>query len=163
MKVVTKNYNGADKIIPNDIFQSTISSLENIQISLVGREYSEKILEVFRNNGWSLNISISAGSKAKINGIKNNVGLVVFLGNHYYCYHYLLNLQYLYVNNKISSAIFITQTKNQAIRKNQIKNPKTISTGNFIEFEKLTEDFDLYSQFISIPLAVIAFEEEMKR
>ena len=69
----------------------------------------------------------------------------------------------MFVNNKISSAIFITQTKKQAIRKNQVRNPKSNSTGNYIEFEKLVEDLDLYSQFINIPLAIIAFEEEVKK
>ena len=87
MKLFSKYYNGAENIIPSALLNLSFSCLQNIEFSPRNGKYTEKILDIFRDKGWSKNISISADSKAKINGIKENVGLVVFFGNHYYCYH----------------------------------------------------------------------------
>ena len=160
MRVLYKSYNNAEKIIHKDLLNSTINSLEKFHISPRGRQYFNKMLELFRDNGWSKNVPIKAGSKMKINGIKNDIGFVIYLGNHYTGYHYLLNLEYMFFNNKIIGGIFLTQTKKQAILKNQMRNPDTFSTGNFIEYEKFCKDFEDFTDFLRIPLIIIGIEEE---
>lgn len=139
LRVITKYYNGAENLISKNIIDQITYILNNIKINYQGHEYTNSLLKELRVNGWSKDILIEEDSNAKINGIKDKIGLIVFLGNHYYSYFYLLNLQYMYINNKIKSAIFITQTKKQAIIKNKTNNPTTNSTGNYIEYDNLSK------------------------
>jgi len=161
MNIVMKKYNCIDNYLPADLLNKIINTLENLNISARGRSYSTGVKEAIRNLGFSNNIPISPNVKSKIHGIYNNVGLIVHLGNHFNSGHFLLNLQSMFIDNKIKCGVFVTQTKRQAIIKHQVRNPDTSTTGNYVVFERLIEDLDVYSNFLSVPLIIIAFEQEI--
>jgi len=156
IKLIT--YNNANNHIPLEIQNIIQTKLINHPRNDRPNRLSKSILLAMRDLGWSRNVPIEAGHKTKIMGIYQNIGLVVYFGNHFTGYHYILNLEYMYRMGKIKAAIYITQTENEAVLYCKNKNPKVETTGNYMQYERFIEDINLYSSFLTIPLIIIGIE-----
>ena len=134
-------------------------ALDKIERKIPGKSYRKSILDKLESLGWSGKIPIKHDSRASIDGIRRNIGVVVQVGNHASGLLSLLNLEYLYSINKIYAGIFITQTHAQAVQRNSIRNPGVTTDGNYISCERFEPDLKLYEIFLKCPIRVIAIDK----
>lgn len=100
--------------------------------------------------GWSDEIRIQQKHGLTITSIKDDVGLCFQTGNMSRFYADLLKLQTLYIKDKISAAIYILPTKKVA---------EKIGT-NVVNSERLIMELKLFKHTITVPLLVIALDED---
>ena len=149
-----------EEIIPDSAFVNEVRNiLESIDRKIPGNAYRKSVIEKLEVSGWSGKVPIHHDSRASIDGIRNNVGIVVQLGIHGAGVLPIFNLEYLYIMKKISAGIFITQTHAQAVQRHSLRNPGVNSDGNYISFERLEPDLRLYAKFLKCPIRVLAMDE----
>jgi len=137
--------------------KETISSCDPLA---PGQEYRNQIKDALEVAGWSGKVFLEHDSKRYIDGIFEGIGLVVQMGNKGAATSYLMNLEYLFSQGKITSAIFVTQTKKQAIRRYSIGHPnaRPNDDGNYMGIERLEADLGIFSAFLRCPICVVAID-----
>ncbi|MAO72451.1 MAG: hypothetical protein CL409_00025 [Acidimicrobiaceae bacterium] len=135
-----------------------IDAIKSCDPFAVGSRYRNEVKHALEDVGWSGKVNLEHDSKRYIDGIFNDVGLVVQLGHKGAATSYFLNLEYMYVTGKINSAIFVTQTKDHAVKRYQRSNPESNSDGNYCTMDRIISDFELFSNFLTCPICIIAIE-----
>ena len=88
---------------------------------------------------------------------------MVWFGNQHFVFKHFINLQLLFNEGVISSAIFITSTKDETvdrlgrIKKAQGKKPPNSAT-NYCEYETTVEYLDSVADLISVPITVVGLQ-----
>ena len=71
----------------------------------------------------------------------------------------LLEILLAYNQGQIKNCIFVTQTYDLAVRRNQIKNPNSLRDGNRIYFETAVDTIESYANsFLDIPIGVLGID-----
>jgi len=140
------------------VIDATRIALKNHVIS--DDTYRHSIMASLRSVGWSGDRPVSKGSKLKISGELLDVGLVLWFGNMHSIHEYIMALELLYHKNKINSAVVITATRDEAVRRfHRNKSEKGTSTGNYSEFDTLVSHLKCLEDIVNIPLTVIGVGE----
>ena len=108
----------------------------------------------------------SGRKKLRVSGSYGDLGLQVWFSNQHYLFKFLISLQLLYTERKISSAILITSTKDETIdRIRRIKLSKgerpPKSTVNYCDFESSVAQLKAVEEVITIPLTVMGLQESV--
>ena len=124
-----------------------------------GSSFRNNIKEALEYAGWSGKVNLEHNTKRYIDGIFQDVGLVVQTGNKGAATSYLMNLEHMYVSGKINSAIFVTQTRDHAVRRYELfSNPGSNSDGNYCTMERVSSDIELFSSFLRCPICIMAID-----
>ena len=124
-----------------------------------GSSFRGHIKEALEDAGWSGKVNLEHDTKRYIDGVFRGVGLVVQTGNKGAATSYLMNLEHMYVTGKIDSAIFVTQTRDHAVRRYELfSNPGSNSDGNYCTMERISSDVRLFSSFLRCPICIMAIE-----
>ena len=147
-----------NKLFGTGVVESTINAIKECNPLAIGSAYRRQIKEILEDSGWSGKVNLEHDSKRYIDGIFNDVGLVVQLGNKGAATSYFLNLEYMFVMGKIRAAIFVTQTKDHAINRYEMSHPGSYSDGNYCTMDRIVSDLELFSSFLTCPLCIIAVD-----
>ena len=150
--------NSDNILLGMDEVEAARKAIQNCNPFATGASYRNSIKQAFEDVGWSGKVNLEHDSKRYIDGIFNDVGLVVQLGNKGAATSYFLNLEYMFVRGKINSAIFVTQTKGHAINRYQMSHPDSNSDGNYCTMDRIVGDLELFSSFLTCPVCVIAID-----
>jgi len=144
--------------------------LERFEASIVSEElpldYSRKEIETLcRTCGFSNTHIVRKIGKKKltISGTFNDIGLMVWFGNQHFVFKHFLNLQLLFNEGNISSALYITSMKDETInrrariKKSQGKEPPKSAT-NYCEYETTVEFLEAIADLISVPITVVGLQ-----
>lgn len=151
MKYYIHGHRIGDQIVPAKSLKEVTDTIDATLIP-VERGKSTKIktaiLEGLRTRGWSGEVSLSPHSGITITSQKDNVGLCFQTGNMARMYADLMKLQALYLRDTINVGIFIVPTTVTA----------RILGDNLANFERLTNEMEIFERVISMPLAIIGLE-----
>ena len=98
MKTQLYNYRSGQQIVPDDIKQSVVTSIEGIESSIGEhdvRNFNKEFMGKLQKSGWSGFFPLSVYSKISITSENNRIGLCVQTGNVARIYADLLKLQTL--------------------------------------------------------------------
>jgi len=145
------------------------SILERLEASIASEElpldYGTEIEPLCRTCGFSNTHIVRKVGKKKltISGTFNDIGLMVWFGNQHFVFKHFLNLQLLFNEGNISSALFITSMKDETInrlgkiKKSQGKEPPKSAT-NYCEYETTVEFLEAIADIITIPITVVGLQ-----
>lgn len=109
------------------------------------RNYLRTQLEA---DGWAINVRIDAESNLTVFARKSDLVFQLQTGNICRYAYDLLKLQHLYIKNEIKVAILAVPTKIAA---------REIGS-NVTNLDRVQNELELFSHFITIPIMVISFE-----
>ena len=145
------NYRSGQQIIPKNIRESVINSIEGINYSLERyniRNFNKDLLSKLHSCGWTDSFPLSVYSKIAITSKNNNIGLCIQTGNVARVYADLLKLQTLYTDEKINAGILVLPTKECA---------DAIGT-NVANYERLLRELSyIFAKVITIPMLIVCF------
>ncbi len=151
MKSIVYNHRNGVKIIASDVIDG-ISSILNDEhpkltqnsVSTLKNDIWNKMMKI----GWSGEYRLDSDSKITISSYMQGVGLCFQTGNAGRVYADLLKLQTLYVKGNITAGIILIPTVSTA---------KELGS-NMANYERLVRELPLFSQVITMPIAVIGFD-----
>ncbi len=108
------------------------------------------ILDFLGQNGWSLDVQISAGTKISITAMKGTTALALQTGNMARFYADLLKLQLLFHRRKATAAIYILPSKGAA---NDLGD-------NIANFDRFVDELRIFSEIVTAPMYVIGLERD---
>lgn len=151
MKIVLHSHNFGVEAIPECILKPLMQRLS--QISFEFRTNSAPILrtvilEILAELGWSEQIRVDKVSNITITSMKESVGLCLQLGNMARFYADILKLEALHQKDTAVSAIYILPSKDSASKLGS----------NIAQFDRFTEELNIFKHVITIPIAVISLE-----
>jgi len=97
------------------------------------------------SQGWVNNVRIDYRIQATINFVKNDIAFVIQLGNAARVYADLIKLSYL-IDKEIVNLGVIGVTK---------KSESKILGANYVNYERLTKELEVYSEIIYSPLIIL--------
>jgi len=161
MKIHNFNHEDYDKnLIVEDIVQYRINALENGKTNRVPDQ--SDLVSILRKSGWDQKERVGEYCSHSIDGILENVGIVICFGHSQAAYQKLLVLQSLYMDNKISECYIISQSEDTARLRHErnIKNKSKLKkgNGNRVTYENLVSGMGYYGRFITVPMSVIGLE-----
>lgn len=143
-------FNGGKREISPEIINEVVQIIKSVDLEL-GKYKSARLKDAFlsklRDKNWSSEMRLDEISKISITSVKNYVGLCLQIGNVARTYADMLKLQTLYTNKHIKAGIIIVPV-NRASKKLGI---------NIASLERLARELEIFSSTITIPLAVIGF------
>tara|TARA_B100000767_G_C19773865_1_gene541518 strand:+ start:4695 stop:5195 length:501 start_codon:yes stop_codon:yes gene_type:complete len=162
-----KKYNHQDfseNSIVHDILDFRISEIENGNFDKAPTQ--SDVLKYLRAGGWDEKIRTGRNCSHSIDGVLDGVGTTICFGHAQAAFQKLLVIQSLYLDQKLTEAIIITQSaKTARIRHVQSKKDKSKTgngNGNRITLKNLISAMEYYSRFITIPLTIIGIEYEQE-
>ena len=148
------NYRSGQQIIPDNIRNSVISSIEEINYSIGMydvRGFNRNLMNKLHALGWSDTFQLSVYSRISINSVNTRIGLCVQTGNVARTYADILKLQTLYTDEKINAGILVLPVKDCADAFGK----------NIANFERFLRELTLvFSKVITIPLLIVGFSCE---
>ena len=91
--------------------------------------------------------------------VDKDTALVVQVSSPGGAYSKFLEILLAFNNGEIKQCIFVTQTYNLAVRRNQIKNPDSTRDGHRIYFSKAKSTIAKYTDsFLSIPIGILGVD-----
>ena len=152
MKTQLYNYRSGQQIVPDDIKQSVVTSIEGIESSIGEhdvRNFNKEFMGKLQKSGWSGFFPLSVYSKISITSENNRIGLCVQTGNVARIYADLLKLQTLFTDEKVKAGIIVVPTKECADSFGK----------NVANYERLLRELTyVFSKVITIPLLIVGFE-----
>lgn len=151
MKYLVYSYNNSDRIIDKNINAGIEKILTEIEFNFkVGssRELRDIINEKLSFYGWSDKITLESNTNISITSFNKEHGLCLQTGNMSRFYADLLKLEYLFQKKKITCAFYIIPTNEAA---------KLIGS-NVANFERFTNELNLFSTIITIPLRIFGIK-----
>lgn len=151
MKIVTYRHNFETKQSLSRDEVMLLDGLSGLEIVLQrnsSAELRDGVLSVLMAQGWSKKISISNTTKISITSIKNRCGLCLQTGNMARFYADFLKLQYLFNQGQIDRALLLTLTRSVAVEVGS----------NLANYERVTQELNLFGDIISVPMLVIGME-----
>ena len=156
MRYLKHSYKSGDKIIPKDTASKIELVLENCQRSLKKRSATlirKDILEALRKIGWSNKVRISAKRGLTLTAKQGKTALCLQTGNMARFYADLLKLQAQFLDEKITSAIYVLPTRDAA----------RVMGENIANYERLAAELkNTFSKVITVPLLIYGFYAESK-
>lgn len=154
MKTKIYNHRNGLSIINKNMFNTVVCSIEQQPVYTLYKnsvtEIKNLILEELHINGWSKECRLDAISHISITSSQDEIGLCLQTGNISRIYADLLKLQLLFTKGQLSAGIIILPTKASA---------KELGD-NMVNFERVTQELEIFRQIITIPLAIIGFDKE---
>lgn len=153
LKIVFYSHNFGLEVLDSQRKSELIERLNNIEFQFGKNKATglrEKILEQLSELGWSDQVKVDKDFNITITSMKNKVGLCLQLGNMARFYADLLKLQHLYQRDIISNSIYILPRKKVASKLGS----------NIADFERFTEELNLFKNIINIPIAIIGIDDE---
>lgn len=145
------NYRSGQQIIPNELINGVIQSIEDFDYGIdryAIRSFNKDLMAKLHNRGWSAGFLLSVYSKITITAIKGKIGLCIQTGNVARVYADLLKLQTLYTEEKINAGIVVLPTKECADSFGK----------NIANYERFIREMTyVFSKVITIPLLIICF------
>lgn len=152
MKTEVKSHRNGTSVVPSAmideikaVFAGIIRPIEKYVIS----EIRNELLSELQRLGWSDKIYLDRISKISITGAKNKIGICVQTGNVSRVYADLLKLQALFLQDEIIGGIIILP---------KAECGKSYAS-NAASMERLSRELEIFNQVITMPLAIIGFEE----
>lgn len=112
-------------------------------------DLKKKLIDKFVVQGWLKRKQLIEGSSKSIQLYKNRLGLQIQFGHFAMAYYDILKFGTLFHNDEIDIAIFICLEQNISQR----------LTANIVGYESFIFEYDHYSKFIDLPLAVFELGE----
>ena len=152
MKAILYNYRCGKEIIPVDIIDGMINTIESSNNDLKKYEiknFKDILSSQLNSLGWSNPIRLSSKSQIKITSMQRKIGLCTQTGNVARMYADILKLQAMYMDEKISAAIFVLPTNHCA----------RSFGGNIAFYDRLLNELtNIFSKVITVPMLVIGFD-----
>ena len=124
--------------------------------AMIALQTSLEVGDIKGSNRKAIISSIGAKKRSSFFTIRDDVAVIVEVSAPGNAFAKLLDVMVEAHEGKITQCLFITQTKETAILRNQIKNPEKDVTGNRIEFDLAKETLTKYSEvFLHIPVGII--------
>ena len=156
MKFIKHSHKSGDKIVPDTTASKIESVLKVCQRPLRRRSATlirQDILKSLRKEGWSDQVRISSKRGLTLTAKKGKTALCLQTGNMARFYADLLKLQAQFIDEKITSAIYVLPTRNAAI----------VMGENIANYERLTAELtNTFSKVITVPLLIYGFYTESK-
>ncbi|KKE78273.1 hypothetical protein WH51_13375 [Bacilli bacterium VT-13-104] len=153
MNVLTDSHRNGNSVVPLEEIIYLEEKFNRLTFTFrprCSRELRTEVIDILRLNGWSNEVKISTESDITITSIKNDIGLCLQTGNISRVYADLLKLQTLFLDGKIYSAIYITPTKEAALKMGD----------NIANLERITQELHIFNYVITIPIIIIGIEGE---
>ncbi|WP_445478303.1 BglII/BstYI family type II restriction endonuclease [Lysinibacillus irui] len=153
MKLVTYSHNFGFEALNNELQDPILEVLSSLEFEFrknKATELREKIIGQLSKLGWSDPVKVNKDSNITITSMKNKVGLCLQLGNMARFYADLLKLEHLHQKDIALNGIYILPTKKVASKLGS----------NIAEFERFTDELNLFKHIITIPIAVIGIDED---
>ena len=148
MKIQTYSHLNGEKIIDKKIKEKILQVLEATQFKMhegCADQLRKTILSQLKKIGWSDDFKLHANSQISLTSINDSHVLCFQTGNMSRFYADLLKLQYVFKNKKAVAAFYLIPTKEAA----------RLIGSNIANFERFTQELNLFQQIISIPILVI--------
>lgn len=146
-----KNYRDGASIVPKKIAGEIKKGLTDVPNNLKQyqiKRFNDDFMDYLIQNGWTKKIILTEKSKISISAAKQRIGLCIQTGNMARFYADLIKMQALFLNSKITSAIYIIPTKECA---------REIGS-NVANFERLVNELEnVFSKVITVPMLIIGF------
>ena len=147
--------------------------IDDIRGALAAEKYplnyvKNKTIEgICSNLGFTLGYTIWQKDQKKltVSGKRGETALVVWFGNQHYSFKHFVALQLMFVRDDVKSAIYITSTKEETVRRNRRisldkgKPDPGPSTRNYSEFESLRDFLEGAGEGIEIPISLIGISD----
>lgn len=154
MKIQIHNHRNGLSIIDEKMFNITLCSVEQQPVYEMCKntvsEIKNAILDELLSNGWEKDHRLDSVSHISITASQNKIGLCLQTGNISRIYADLLKLQLLFTQGQLFAGIIILPTKSAA---------KSLGD-NMVNFERVVQELNIFSQIITIPLVLIGFDKE---
>ena len=154
MRTQLYNYRSGQQIIPEDIRNSVLCSIEGISYTIGKnevRDFNKDLLDKLHEQGWSDSIPLSVYSKISITSERDRIGLCVQTGNVARIYANLLKLQTMFTDEKIHAGILALPIKECADAFGK----------NIANYERFLRELTLvFSKVITIPLLIVGFSSD---
>ena len=153
MNVLIHEHHKSESAVFSELQERMISRLKGSKIvlsDLRAPELKNKVVEIFREAGWSSEVSVDFELKHFISGIFQRVGFMAQFGNMAMCYADLLKLQLLFDRDMIECAFYIVMTKSDIRARKE----------NYAQYEKFCKHLKLYSKIIKVPITVMGIESD---
>lgn len=125
-------------------------SQTNVRRPVAVRKLRASILERLSLEGWPNNVRVDpTNSRITITSTRHEVGLCLQTGNMSRVYADLLKLQTLFANHRIVASICIVPKKTFS---NAINS-------NVVNFERFTNELNIFSKTVTVPMLVYGIEE----
>lgn len=155
MKITNhKFYNINESLLLNSTeFKEVKIVLNNEEkiISYRPPDLKKKLIDRFVVEGWLKKKQVIEGTSKSIQLYKNRLGLQIQFGHFAMAYYDILKFGTLFNKKEIDIAIFICLEQNISQR----------LTANIVGYESFIFEYDFYSEFINLPLAVIELGESL--
>lgn len=152
MRASIYDYSNGKATIPDEIADSVLNVIYSLDYSLGKydiRHFKDYLSDKIKQYGWSEKVDISTKSNISITSIRKDVGLCIQTGNMARMYADLMKLQAMYLDNKISAAIFVLPKKKCA----------NAFGGNIVNYERLLNELtNIFSKVITVPMLIIGFD-----
>jgi hypothetical protein len=148
MKIQLYSHLNGETLVDRKIKEKVLHILETTQFKIqegCADQLRKVILDQLKKIGWSDDFKLHANSQISLTSSNDNHVLCFQTGNMSRFYADLLKLQYVFKNKKASAAFYLIPTKEAA---------KLIGS-NIANFERFTQELNLFKQIISIPILVI--------
>lgn len=154
MITVRYSHRSGDQVVPSSVVAAVERALAACTVQIRTRSASTlraSVLGRLRTvDGWSQAVRIRATRGLTITAMNNSVGLCLQTGNMARFYADLLKLQAQYLDEKLTSAIYILPTRDAARRLGS----------NIAHYERFTAELQIFQRVITVPLVVIGFGEQ---
>ena len=154
MKTQTYNYRSGQQIIPGNVMDSVVSSINEIDNNIGKydiRNFNKDLMSKLRSRGWINTMPLSVYSKITITSVRDKIGLCIQSGNVARIYADLLKIQTLYTEEKISAGIVVVPTKDCADAFGK----------NVANYERLIRELTyVFSKVVTIPMVIVCFSNE---
>ena len=154
MKTQTYNYRSGQQIIPGNVMDSVVSSINEIDNNIGKydiRNFNKDLMSKLRSRGWINTMPLSVYSKITITSVRDKIGLCIQTGNVARIYADLLKIQTLYTEEKISAGIVVVPTKDCADAFGK----------NVANYERLIRELTyVFSKVVTIPMVIVCFSNE---
>ena len=134
------------------LHNNILKEIDNVKFSgvITSRSLRETLLDIFCNNGYVKGFKIGDNQNLRITGIKDDIGLSIFLGHYAAVYYEVTKLLYLKNKGIISKAIFVLPSKN--LHKNFLKN------ANMATYERTSNQMSLFNNQFNIDIKFIRID-----
>jgi len=152
VKLVLYSHNKGLEKVAKHILHPLQWELQRLEVTRTKRgssEITDAIQKVLSSNGWSGRTRVHPDSPITITSINENVGLCLQFANMYMFSADLLKLEVMYERKIIDSAIYILPVLDLA---------RELGS-NMVNFERFTQELDIYKNIIKIPIMVIGIED----
>jgi hypothetical protein len=142
---------GLEAVRAADVYEEIVGFLLAPRITVVAKSsktVKQHIKQAMKTSGWALNPQLAPGFDLDVNGMKSRISLTTQSGNIARAFYDLLKFQALHVAGRIDAAVLVLPTKRAA----------NALGSNIAQFERVTNELELFKHVITVPLLVLSFE-----